>query len=44
MEVTEITKTPGQVSGKDEAETAAKTEAIKDALRNAAKKYDIDPH
>ena len=41
VEVTEVTKTPGQEIGKDEAEAAAKTEAIKDALRNAAKKYDI---
>lgn len=41
VEVTEVTKTPGQVSGKDEAETAAKTEAIKDALRNAAQKEGI---
>lgn len=41
VEVTEVTKTPGQVSGKDEAETTAKTEAIKNALREAAKKYDI---
>lgn len=40
--VTEITKTPGQVSGKDEAETAAKTEAIKDALRNAAQQNHIE--
>lgn len=29
------------MSGKDEAETTAKTEAIKNALREAAKKYDI---
>lgn len=41
VQIKETHKTPGQVSGKDEAETAAKTEAIKDALRNAAKKYDI---
>ena len=40
--VTEITKAPGQVSGKDEAETAAKTEAIKDALRNAAQQNHIE--
>lgn len=40
--VTEVTKTPGQVSGKDEAETAAKTEAIKDALRNAAQQNHIE--
>lgn len=42
VEVTEVTKTPGQVSGKDEAETAAKTEAIKDALRNAAQQNHIE--
>lgn len=42
VEVTEITKAPGQVSRKDEAETAAKTEAIKDALRNAAKQNGIE--
>lgn len=42
VEVTEVTKTPGQVSGKDEAETAAKTEAIKDALRNAAQQNYIE--
>lgn len=42
VEVTEVTKTPGQVSRKDEAETAAKTEAIKDALRNAAKQNGIE--
>lgn len=41
VKVQETHKTPGQVSGKDEAETTAKTEAIKNALRNAAKKYDI---
>ena len=41
VEVTEVTKTPGQEIGKDEAETTAKTEAIKNALREAAKKYDI---
>lgn len=41
VKVQETHKTPGQVSGKDEAETTAKTEAIKDALRKAAKKYDI---
>lgn len=39
--VTEITKAPGQEIGKDEAEAAAKTEAIKDALRNAAQKEGI---
>ncbi len=42
VEVTEVTKTPGQVSRKDEAETAAKTEAIKDALRNAAQQNHIE--
>lgn len=42
VEVTEVTKTPGQVSGKDEAETAAKTEAIKDALRNAVQQNHIE--
>lgn len=42
VEVTEVTKTPGQVSGKDEAETAAKTEAIKDALRNVAQQNHIE--
>lgn len=42
VEVAEVTKTPGQVSGKDEAETAAKTEAIKDALRNAAQQNHIE--
>lgn len=42
VEVTEITKTPGQEIGKDEAEAAAKTEAIKDALRNAAKQNGIE--
>lgn len=41
VEVTEVTKTPGQEIGKDEAEAAAKAEAIKGALRNAAKEYDI---
>ena len=42
VEVTEVTKTPGQVSGKDEADTTAKTDAIKDALQGAAGKYGID--
>lgn len=42
VEVTEVTKTPGQEIGKDEAEAAAKTEAIKDALRNAAKRNGIE--
>lgn len=41
VQIKETHKTPGQVSGKDEAETTAKTEAIKNALREAAKKYDI---
>lgn len=41
VQIQETHKTPGQVSGKDEAETTAKTEAIKDALQKAAKKYDI---
>ena len=41
VQIKETHKTFDQVSGKDEAETAAKTDAIKDALRNAAKKYDI---
>lgn len=42
VEVTEVTKTPGQEIGKDEAETTAKTDAIKDALQGAAGKYGID--
>lgn len=42
VEVTEVTKTPGQEIGRDEAEAAAKTEAIKDALRNAAQKNGIE--
>lgn len=41
VKVQETHKTPGQVSGKDEAETTAKTEAIKNALREAAKKNGI---
>lgn len=41
VKVQETHKTFDQVSGKDEAETAAKTEAIKGALRNAAKKNGI---
>lgn len=40
--VTEITKAPGQEIGKDEAETTAKTDAIKDALQGAAKKTGIN--
>lgn len=42
VQIKETHKTFDQVSGKDEAETAAKTEAIKDALRNAAKKNGIE--
>lgn len=42
VKVQETHKTPGQVSGKDEAETTAKTEAIKGALQGAAGKYGID--
>lgn len=45
VEVTEVTKTPGQVEGGQESiESAAETaklEAIKDALRNAAQKNGI---
>ena len=41
VQIKETHKTFDQVSGKDEAETAAKTEAIKGALRNAAKKNGI---
>lgn len=41
VQIKETHKTFDQVSGKDEAETAAKTDAIKGALRNAAKEYDI---
>ena len=40
--VQETHKTFDQVSGKDEAETTAKTDAIKDALQGAAGKYGID--
>lgn len=39
--VQQTEKKPGQEDGKPAAVEAAKTEAIKDALRNAAKKYDI---
>lgn len=39
--VQQTEKKPGQEDGKPAAEEAAKTEAIKDALRNAAKKYGI---
>ena len=42
VQIQETHKTPGQVSGKDEAETTAKTEAIKEALRNAAKQNGIE--
>ena len=42
VQIKETHKTFDQVSGKDEAETAAKTEAIKDALRNAAKQNGIE--
>ena len=42
VQIKETHKTFDQVSGKDEAETAAKTEAIKDALQGAAGKYGID--
>ena len=42
VQIKETHKTFDQVSGKDEAETTAKTEAIKDALRNAAKKNGIE--
>lgn len=42
VQIKETHKTPGQVSGKDEAETTAKTDAIKDALQGAAGKYGID--
>ena len=41
VQIQETHKTPGQVSGKDEAETTAKTEAIKAALRTAAQEYNI---
>ena len=41
VQIKETHKTFDQVSGKDEAETTAKTDAIKDALRKAAKEYDI---
>ena len=39
--VQQTEKKPGQEDGKPAAVEAAKTEAIKDALRNAAKEYDI---
>ena len=41
VQIKETHKTFDQVSGKTEAETTAKTEAIKDALRNAAQKEGI---
>ena len=41
VQIKETHKTFDQVSGKDEAETTAKTEAIKAALQKAAKKYNI---
>ena len=40
--VQQTEKKPGQEDGKPAAEKAAKTEAIKDALRNAAQKYHIE--
>lgn len=42
VQIKETHKTFDQVSGKDEADTTAKTEAIKDALRNAAKQNGIE--
>ena len=42
VEVTEITKTPGQVGTKEDAEETAKLAAIKAALTDAAKKTGID--
>lgn len=42
VQIKETHKTFDQVSGKDEAETAAKTEAIKAALTDAAKKTGIN--
>ena len=42
VQIKETHKTFDQESGKTEAETAAKTEAIKDALQNAAKKNGIE--
>lgn len=41
VQIKETHKTFDQESGKADAETAAKTDAIKDALRKAAKEYDI---
>lgn len=42
VQIQETHKTPGQESGKADAETTAKTEAIKDALRTAAQKNGIE--
>ena len=42
VEVTEVTKTPGQVGTKEDAEETAKLEAIKAALTDAAKKTGIN--
>lgn len=42
VKVQETHKTPDQESGKADAETTAKTDAIKDALRNAAKQNGIE--
>ena len=42
VEVTEVTKTPGQVGTKEDAENTAKLEAIKAALTDAAKKTGIN--
>ena len=42
VKVQETHKTPGQESGKADAETTAKTDAIKNALQGAAGKYGID--
>ncbi len=42
VQIKETHKTFDQVSGKDEAETAAKTEAIKNALRKAAQQNHIE--
>lgn len=41
VQIQETHKTPGQESGKADAETTAKTEAIKAALRTAAQMYNI---
>lgn len=42
VQIKETHKTFDQVSGKDEAETTAKTDAIKDALRKAAQQNHIE--